>query len=208
MTVLPIIPFKEAIFTPRLMCYNETFSTLMPSDKASRSARRLLQRQTSTCVLWHEALAGRDAEEVAAAYVLYLTTVCRDFRTVTIWADNCAGQNKCWALLSALLKVVHSAKTSIERITIKYFETGHTSMSADAAHQTISKNMRRSPLEDFEDFVKVTEASVPRVLEMRPGTNMVLVEDGVSRHRWTALNNDGGRPPPHRVSCYSSPQRH
>ena len=139
-TVLPIIPFNEAIFTSRLICYNETFSTVMPTERASRSARKTLQKTTSACVLWHEALAGRSAEEVAAAYFLYLETVCRDFKTVVIWADNCAAQNKCWVLLSTLLKVVHSPKTSTDRITVKYFEAGHTAMSADAVHQIIKKS--------------------------------------------------------------------
>ena len=64
-TVPPIIPFKEVVFTFRLICYNETFSTLMPSNKTSRSVRKTLQKSASACVLWHEALAGRSAEEVA-----------------------------------------------------------------------------------------------------------------------------------------------
>ena len=188
------IPIKEALFTSRLICYNETFSTIMPTEKTMRMARKPLQKSTSACVLWHEALAGRSAEEVSAAYVLYLETICRDFQTVVIWADNCAAQNKCWALLSALMKVVHSTKTLTNRITIKYFEAGHTSMSADAVHQTISKNMRRAPVEDFGDFVKVTEASGAKVLVMSPGDNMVQVEDGFSRPRLAALANDGQRP--------------
>ena len=107
--VLPIIPFKEAIFTSRLVSYDETFSVLMPSNKPSRCARKSLHKNSSACVLWHEALAGRSAEEVAASYVLFLETNCRDFSTVIIWADNCASQNKCWALLSTLLKVDGSA---------------------------------------------------------------------------------------------------
>ena len=138
-TVLPIIPVKEAIFTQRLICYNETFSVLMPADKDQKTVRKACQKERSACVVWHEALAGRSAEEVSAAFVLYLESACRDVADVTIWADNCSAQNKSWALLSALLKAVHSKKKRTQRITMKYLETGHTSMSADAVHQTISK---------------------------------------------------------------------
>ena len=35
--------------------------------------------------LWREG-----ADEVAAAFHLYLTTVCRDAKNVVIWLDNCA----------------------------------------------------------------------------------------------------------------------
>ena len=141
-TVVPILPVKEAVFTSRLICYNETFSVLMPESKTRKAERRTVQKERSLCVLWHEAQAGRNAEDVAAAFVLYLESVCRDVAHVTIWADNCSAQNKSWMLLSALLKVVHSTKTVTERITVKFLETGHTAMSADAVHQKISKNMK------------------------------------------------------------------
>ena len=192
-TVVPIIHVKESIFTQRLICY-ETFNVLMPADKVQKRGRKTSQKGRSVCVTWHEALAGRSAEEVAAAFVLYLELVCRDVADVTIWADNCSAQNKCWALLSALLKAVHSKKTRTRRITIKYLETGHTAMSADAIHQKISKNLKHRKVEDFADYVEATEATGTKVLEMSPQINMIDVEDGISRRRLTALSNDGQRP--------------
>ena len=43
-------------------------------------------------MLWHEAVNGRSAADVAAAYVKCLEMCNAD--KITIWADNCSGQNK------------------------------------------------------------------------------------------------------------------
>ncbi|KAF0305664.1 hypothetical protein FJT64_022748 [Amphibalanus amphitrite] len=159
--VLPILPVKEAIFTQRLPVYNETFSLLMPQEKTRKENRKLMQRLMSTCVIWHEGEAGRSAEDVAGAYLVFLNEVCRDVTRVVIWADNCAGQNKSWALMTALLKAIHSPRTKTKTITMKYFEPGHTSMSADATHQVLSKNLsRRGIVEDWRDYVDTMEERI------------------------------------------------
>ena len=116
-TLLTMMPLKDAIFTiftRRPSCFNETFAVLMPApDKEQTMPRRPLQQSANACVVLHEALAGRGAAEVAAAYCVFLeSSCCVDKEQITIWADNCAAQNKSWALVTALLKVVHSDKTN------------------------------------------------------------------------------------------------
>ena len=191
--MLPQLPLKDAIFTPRLTCFNETFALLMPSRREDRAARR--QLRSSMCVIWHDGLAGRGCEEVASAFVLFLTTACRDIKNVVMWFDNCAGQNKSWTLLSTLLKTVHSNATSTETITLKFLEPGHTSMSADAIHQVVSKNLRRAgKVEDLQDYVNETENAGVKVVIMKPGVNMVQTEDSISRHALKVLAEEGERP--------------
>ena len=191
--MLPQLHLKDAIFTPRLTCFNETFALLMPSKCEDRAARK--QHKYSTCVLWHDGLAGRGCEEVTAAFYLFLTTTCRDVKNVVLWLDNCAGQNKSWTLMSTLLKVVHSNTTQTETVTLKYLEPGHTSMSADAIHQVVSKNLRRAgKVEDMQDYVTANEDAGVRVLCMQPGVNMVQTEDAISRHALKVLADEGERP--------------
>ena len=79
----PHPPPKAAIFTPRLIVFNETFAPLV--KKGARS-----EKEKPLAVLWHEAVAGRDAEDVAATFWRYLVEH-RDKKVVTIYADNCAG---------------------------------------------------------------------------------------------------------------------
>ena len=83
-TMLPISPLKECKLTPRVVCFNETFAIALPEDKVRRRQRRQQNRQ-------HDCMRGhrRSAEAVAASFLIYLKTTCRDVRKVTMWLDNC-----------------------------------------------------------------------------------------------------------------------
>ena len=59
-----------------------------------------MQRLMSACAIWHEGEAGSNAEDVAGAHLVFLEEVRRDVTRVVIWVNNCAGQNKSWALMS------------------------------------------------------------------------------------------------------------
>ena len=57
---------------------------------------------------------------------------------------------------------MNSSKIEAEDITMKYFEAGHTFMSADSFHHGVEQEMRRRPggvVYDFEDFVSVIAQS-------------------------------------------------
>ena len=177
--MIPQLPIKEALFTPRLTCYNETFAPLMPSKRGSKKVN---QHKSATCILWHDGLAGRSGAEVAAAFYLFLTTVCRNIPHVVLWLDNCASQNKSWVLMTTLMTAINCPSTSTQSITLKFFEPGHTSMSADAVHQVVAKNLKRmARVEDFQDYAEATEAAGVRCVVMEPGSNMVRIDDAITR---------------------------
>ena len=57
---------------------------------------------------------------------------------IIIWMDNCGPQNKNWTLYTALTAAVNSKDHPyLESITLKYFEVGHTFMSADSFHHQV-----------------------------------------------------------------------
>ena len=59
--MLPRMPgCKTAAFTSRVVAFNETFALMGKHSKVKRK---------HLAVTWHEATAGRKAEEIAAAYV-------------------------------------------------------------------------------------------------------------------------------------------
>ena len=93
-TMLPIRPLKECIFTPRVIAFNETFALAMPEDKIRRRQRRSSNKQHNCCVLWHEGVTGSSAEAVAASFLLYLKSACRDVRKVTLWVENAQHKKK------------------------------------------------------------------------------------------------------------------
>ena len=74
--------------------------------------------------------------------------------------DNCSGQNKNWVLFTIFCYLLN-VNGFPESITIKYFEKGHTFISADSFHHQIEKEMRsKKNVCDFHDFEKIIESKV------------------------------------------------
>ena len=126
-------------FTSRLVVFNETFASL--------SGRNDLT------VLWHEAISGRLAADVASAYIKCIVTCNKE--AITFWADNCAGKNKNWTLFTSLAWCVNE-EWGPEVIQLKFLERGHTTMRADSVHGCIGKRMKKcEEIITFDDFVQL-----------------------------------------------------
>ena len=94
--MLPRLPkLKQAIFCKQLVLFNQTFASV--GGKAKGKSIK------PTKVLWHEAIQGRSAEDVASTFIFFLQQN-RDINNFVFWADNCSGQNKNWFLYTALVK--------------------------------------------------------------------------------------------------------
>ena len=181
-SLIPVLPHKVAVFTPRLVVFNETFSPLVKTgSKASPKA---------LAILWHEATAGRDASDIAATYWKFLSKH-REKKHITIYADNCSAQQKSWLFATSLVTYVQQPDNSTESITVKYLESGHTSMSADSSHQQIQKKLGKAKsVHDFGDFVELVNNSGVRAEIMAP-TDFLELQDGVSRSKLDLLYKEG-----------------
>ncbi|CAM4572758.1 unnamed protein product [Leuciscus chuanchicus] len=157
--MLPRMPgVKSAVFTRRISTYHETFASV---------GKKLNKRKTIS-IVWHEGIAGRNAKEITSAYAAALEKE-RDIRHVIYWVDNCNSQNKNWCLFTSLLTLVNSETISAEDVTLKFFEPGHTFMSADSFHHGVEQEMRHRPggvVFDFDDFLSVVANSNSRKVEV------------------------------------------
>lgn len=153
--MLPRMPaFKTTLFTKRIIAYHETFATVGTRNKAASKKKNI-------AITWHEGTAGRKAEEVTAAFEKALAQE-RDAEHVIYWLDNCSGQNKNWTLFTALITLLNTNAVTQTDVTLRYFEPGHTFMSADSVHHGVEKEMKNQHSEnvyDFEDFRRVLEKS-------------------------------------------------
>lgn len=97
---------------------------------------------------------------IASTYIYVLRKFNRDNKHVYFFLDNCNAQNKNKTLMSALVRAVNDDKTEIEKLTLEYFEVGHTFMAADAVHAAIAKKLTSaSELYDLNDFVATIKSS-------------------------------------------------
>ena len=108
--LLPKLKTKEHVFISRLVTFNETFASLSPSDP-------------DYTVLWHEAVSGRSAPDVASAYIKIVQLT--NSNHIIFWCDNCSGQNKNWSLYTVFAQCVNQP-WGPDLIRIKYLEKGHT----------------------------------------------------------------------------------
>jgi len=143
--------FKAAIFTPRLVTFNETFAPLggPTSDNPN------------VAVLWHEATSGRNAGDLASAFWNFFINTNSN-KPLILWLDNCSAQNKNWILFSMLIRAVNHF--NFPAITLKFFEPGYTFMAADSVHAGIEKQMKKQKdVYDFPQFVNLVEAASKKV---------------------------------------------
>lgn len=141
--------FKAVLFCPRLVVFHESFVPL--GHKTSD--------QMTYAVIWHEAISGRKKDDIASAFRAFLKQY-RDLSKIILWLDNCAGQNKNWALFSFLIYWINSEETATTTIILKYFEVGHTFMSADEFHHQVEHALKKKKkVYDFEDFAEAVTST-------------------------------------------------
>ena len=153
--MLPRLPgIKTAVYTRRIVLYHETFAPLVPSKEV---VKKWKEDKVMRCklkplgMIWHEGIQGRNDEDVTSTVIKFLHhSQYRDASVIVTWADNCVGQLKNWTLYAALILEVNR-HPNIQKISIKYFEKGHTFMSADSFHAQVEKEMRKR-LYDFNVF--------------------------------------------------------
>lgn len=122
--------FKTAIFCPRLIAFNESFVSLESSHCTN----------VPYAVLWNESVSGRNQEDIISTYQSFFI-YNRDVKHFVLWVDNGAARNKNWSFMSFLVNIVNSHLIAAESITIKYFELGHSFMSADHFHHQVEKSL-------------------------------------------------------------------
>ena len=140
--------FKAAMFTRRLVAYNESFVPLGTK-----------QDKKPMAVVWHEATSGRKKEDIISSFYAFLLHH-RMAKHVVLWMDNCSSQNKNWCFLAFLVYVVNSTDIETDVIEIKYFEPGHTFMSVDSFHHQVELSLKTmGKVYDFDDFVMAVSSA-------------------------------------------------
>ena len=176
--MLPRLPgVKSVAFTKRIIAYNETFAPL--GDKKKVHGKKAIP----SAMTWNEAEGGRSTQEICSTYIKFWDgEENRDVSNVTLWVDNCSSQNKCWYLYTSLCGAVNNnQKDTLQSITLKYFERGHSFMSADSYHHLVEKEMNTAKnVYDYRDFINVLEVHGKAIL--MKSADFIDFPRGVSEH--------------------------
>ena len=80
---------------------------------------------------------------------------------------------------------------ALNKVTAKYLEKGHTSMSADSVHQVVNTFLSKALVEDLTDYMKVCERSGSVIMS---SNDFREVSNGVSTAKLTRLAGGDLRP--------------
>lgn len=105
-----------------------------------------LKSKKTTLYVWDETSGGKGSTEVASCINKWLDVTlgrqCVGGRhTLTIFADNCAGQNKNLQMVLMGLREVHSRR--LARLELSFLVSGHSYMPCDAVFGNIELEIRR-----------------------------------------------------------------
>lgn len=139
---IPTLTHSQMFYSRQLSCFN---LCVHMSDNGN-----------AYMCLWNESLTGRGGNEVASALLAVLNR--RDLpvkRKLTIWTDNCIGQNKNRMLLFLFIYLV--ANGIFQEIEQKFLLSGHSFLPCDRDFAQIEKRKKVSKNyvpTDLESMIK------------------------------------------------------
>lgn len=109
--------------------------------------------------LYEERTSGKGSNEVISLLHRFVKTVLarEGFTKLTIYADNCTGQNKNNFVVKFLLALTHVG--DLEEVNLKFFVKGHTKNAVDRGFGHVRKKVAREDIWTMEKLVEVVNAA-------------------------------------------------
>lgn len=98
-----------------------------------------------TCYMWHEAIAGRGANQIASCLFKHLKSLPEEVSHVVFYSDTCGGQNKN-SHVAAMFTAALQQLPHIQTIDHKFMVPGHTYIEADMDHSVIERKKKKSDI--------------------------------------------------------------
>ena len=127
-----LLQYKQLVFCKRLTVFHHTLAPVGGTTNA----------KPTISAVWDECTAGRTATEIISMLLKMIRdSPLRAKKHLEIWADNCSSQNKNYYIMGALWSLVNQPNNAHETLTLKFFEPGHTVMTADAVHAAVERKI-------------------------------------------------------------------
>ncbi|CAG9781780.1 unnamed protein product [Diatraea saccharalis] len=151
----PLLTNSQSFYLRKLWTFNET----LQNDTENKSF----------CMMWDETQGGRGANEVGSCIIQWvLHHKSNETKEITIWSDNCAGQNRNIVLIYCYFWLVQN--TDLMTINHKFLLRGHTHSEADTVHSIIERKKKEltnydiAVPRDWQQFVKVCRSQNPLIV--------------------------------------------
>lgn len=129
----PLLTNTQSFYLRKLWVLNET----LHDDTSNKSY----------CMIWDETEGARGPNEVGSTIIEWvLNYMPPSTREITIWSDNCAGQNRNIFLVYCYFWLLENSE--LDAINHKFLLRGHTHSEVDAVHSVIER--KKKELSSFE----------------------------------------------------------
>lgn len=135
-------------------------------------------------VIWHEAVTERHKEDIISTFYKFF---------IVLWLDNCSSQNTNWVIMSYFIFIVNFTDVYLETLELKYFDPGHTFMSAGSSSWVSNKTETKNIC--FEDFKECVENELSTQESPRSYLgDMVYIIAKLGSHRLIYITEFNGSP--------------
>uniref|UniRef100_H3H4Y9 DUF7869 domain-containing protein n=1 Tax=Phytophthora ramorum TaxID=164328 RepID=H3H4Y9_PHYRM len=127
--------------------------------------------------IYDETVAGKGTDEVNSLlhHFIHKIVLPGGHRKLTIYADNCGGQNKNNYVLKALLALAHMG--DLKTVELKFFVKGHTKNAVDRGFGHVRKRLSRVDVWTMDRLLEaVNDASATSALVHVPNKNNTIRE--------------------------------
>lgn len=127
--------------------------------------------------VYDETVAGKGTDEVNSLLHHFIARIVLSggHRKLTIYADNCGGQNKNNYVLKSLLALSHMA--DLETVELKFFVKGHTKNAVDRGFGHVRKRVSRVDIWTMDHLLEaVNDASATSALVHVSNENNIFKE--------------------------------
>ncbi|KAL4721015.1 hypothetical protein ACJJTC_000341 [Scirpophaga incertulas] len=105
---------------------------------------------TVYCFMWHEAIGGRGANQIASCLYYYIMNCMpAEIKHLIFYSDSCSGQNKNIHVVCMFLLAVRN-NPNIHSITHNFFVAGHTHMDCDVDHAAIERAKKKTSMDNYQ----------------------------------------------------------
>jgi hypothetical protein len=107
--------------------------------------------------VYGEDVAGKGSEEVISMLSYFLDKIVglQKPKRLTLYADNCTGQNKNNFVAKYLLSLVHT--DTLERVDLKFFVKGHTKNAVDRGFGHVRKKFAKTDVWTMDQLVRLVD---------------------------------------------------
>ena len=106
--------------------------------------------------MWTETQGKRGANEIATCLALFIKSVPDHILHLSLFANNCPGQNRICIVASMLYYSLWMHK-SLQTIELNFLEAGHTHMECDSMHASIEHASRNAKIFIPSDWINVVK---------------------------------------------------